>query len=86
MPSQETDDVALVPENTVSEQSIVSEKRSEESDDVLLVQLDEAVTKSQEKGRKLMSSICAEQILEPNPRHFVRLRPSRNFSFPITKR
>ena len=51
MPSQETE-VALVPENTASEQLIVSEKRSEESNDVLLVQLDEVVTKSQEKGRK----------------------------------
>ena len=45
-------DVCLTLENTASEHSIVSEKRSEESDDVILVQLDEVVTKSQEKGRK----------------------------------
>ena len=51
MPSQESE-VALTLENTVSEQSTVTEKTSEESDDVILVQLDEVVTKSQEKGRK----------------------------------
>ena len=45
-------DVCLTLENTASEHSIVSEKRSEESDDVILVQLDEVMTKSQEKGRK----------------------------------
>jgi hypothetical protein len=31
----------------------VSEKQSEESDDVILVQLDEVTTKSQEKDRKM---------------------------------
>jgi hypothetical protein len=51
IPVQEFD-MRLTLENTVSEQSIVSEKTSEKSDDVILVQPDEVVTKSQDKGRK----------------------------------
>jgi len=51
MPSQESD-MDLVLENTVSEQSTMPENVSKELDDVILVQLDEVVTKSQEEGRK----------------------------------
>ena len=40
-------DMRLTPENTVFDESV-----PEKSDDVILVQLDEVVTKSQEKGRK----------------------------------
>ena len=50
--SVQESDVCLTLENTASEQSIMSKKRSEKSNDVILVQLDEVVTKSQEKGRK----------------------------------
>jgi len=52
MPLQETE-MDLTLENMVSKQSTVSEKQSEESDDVILVQMDEVITKSQEKGRKM---------------------------------
>ncbi|MCL2348840.1 MAG: hypothetical protein FWC50_11355 [Planctomycetaceae bacterium] len=44
-------DMVLTLENTVFEES-TSEPASNKSDDVILVQLDEVVTKSQEKGRK----------------------------------
>ena len=53
---QETD-MRLTQENTVLEQ-LIDESMPEQSDDVILVQLDEAVTKSQEKGRKATHNCC----------------------------